>query len=57
MIVKMRPVWDIIANVLNEIAGNENHLLKAINEAESKIANQSFLQRALQLKGEREIDK
>lgn len=57
MIIKMKPVWDIMANVLSEIADNENHLLKAINEAESKIANQSFLQRALQLKGEREIDK
>lgn len=52
MIIKMKPVWDIMANVLSEIADNENHLLKAINEAESKIANQSFLQRALQLKNE-----
>lgn len=50
LILKMRPVWDIISEVLNEITDNENNLLKAINEAESKIANQSFLQRALQLK-------
>lgn len=52
MILKMKPVWDIMTSVLNEIADNENHLLKAINEAENKIANQSFLQRALQLKSE-----
>jgi DNA-binding MarR family transcriptional regulator len=51
LILKMKPVWDIISEVLNEITDNENNLLKAINEAESKIANQSFLQRALQLKG------
>jgi DNA-binding MarR family transcriptional regulator len=50
LILEMKPVWDIISEVLNEITDNENNLLKAINEAESKIANQSFLQRALQLK-------
>lgn len=53
LILKMKPVWDIISDVLNEITDNENNLLKAINEAESKIANQSFLQRALQLKESR----
>lgn len=50
LILKMKPVWDIMTTVLNEIADNQNNLLKAINEAENKIANQSFLQRALQLK-------
>ncbi|MFV8326179.1 MarR family winged helix-turn-helix transcriptional regulator [Flavobacterium sp. ZS1P14] len=50
LILKMKPVWDIMTSVLNEIADNQNNLLKAINEAENKIANQSFLQRALQLK-------
>ncbi len=53
LILKMKPVWDIISEVLNEITDNENNLLKAINEAESKITNQSFLQRALQLKESR----
>lgn len=50
LIEKMKPVWKLISIVLGEIADNENHLLKAIDEAEEKIANQSFLQRALQLK-------
>lgn len=50
LIEKMKPVWEIISKVLGEIADNENHLLKAINEAEEKIAKQSFLQRVLQLK-------
>lgn len=50
LIEKMKPVWEIISKVLGEISDNENHLLKAINEAEEKIAAQSFLQRALQLK-------
>lgn len=53
LILQMKPVWDIISDVLNEITDNENNLLKAINEAENKIANQSFLQRALQLKESR----
>ena len=50
LIEKMNPVWEIISKVLGEIADNENHLLKAINEAEEKIAKHSFLQRVLQLK-------
>jgi DNA-binding MarR family transcriptional regulator len=50
LILKMQPVWGIMIEVLNEITDNQNNLLKAINEVESKIANQSFLQRALQLK-------
>jgi len=52
LIEKMKPVWKIISRVLEEIANNENHLLKAINEAEEKIAKQSFLQRVLQLKSQ-----
>jgi DNA-binding MarR family transcriptional regulator len=50
LIAQMKPAWDIIFAALSEIADNQNNLLKAINEAESKIANQSFLQRALQIK-------
>lgn len=50
LIEKMKPAWEIISKVLEEIADNENHLLKAINEAEEKITKQSFLQRVLQLK-------
>ncbi len=50
LIMKMRPVWDVMITVLTEITDNQNNMLKAINEAEEKIATQSFLQRALQLK-------
>jgi MarR family transcriptional repressor of mepA len=46
----MRPVWDLMVSVMSEITDNQNNLLKAINEVEEKLANQSFLQRALQLK-------
>jgi MarR family transcriptional repressor of mepA len=50
LILKMRPVWDLMVSVMSEITDNQNNLLKAINEVEEKLANQSFLQRALQLK-------
>lgn len=52
LIVKMKPVWDLMSSVLKEITDNQNNLLQAINEAENKIKQQSFLQRALQLKSE-----
>ena len=50
LIEKMKPVWELMSKILGDIADNENNLLKAIDEAEEKIANQSFYQRALQLK-------
>ncbi|REC78552.1 MarR family transcriptional regulator [Chryseobacterium elymi] len=52
LIEKMKPVWELVSKVLGEIADNENHLLAAINEAEEKIAMQSFYQRAMQMKKE-----
>jgi len=52
LILKMKPVWDIMKSALTEIAANQNNLLQAINEAENKIMHQSFLQRALHLKSE-----
>jgi MarR family transcriptional repressor of mepA len=50
LIGNMKPVWELMSAVLGDIADNENNLLKAIDEVEEKIANQSFYQRALQLK-------
>lgn len=50
LIEKMKPVWELMAQILGDIADNKNNLLTAIDEAEEKIANQSFYQRALQVK-------
>lgn len=50
LIDKMKPVWELMSQVLGDIADNQNNLLAALNEAEEKIMNQSFYQRALQLK-------
>lgn len=54
LIEKMKPVWELVSKVLGEIADNKNNLLAAINEAEEKIAEQSFYQRALKMKKESE---
>lgn len=50
LIEEMKPVWELMSQVLSDIADNTNNLLTAIDEAEEKLANQSFYQRALQLK-------
>lgn len=50
LIEKMKPVWELISTILGEIADNNNHLLRAIEEAEEKLTAQSFLQRAIQMK-------
>ncbi|CAM4385187.1 MarR family protein [Pedobacter westerhofensis] len=50
LVLQMQPVWEIMIVVLNDITGNPNNMLKAITEFEEKIANQSFLQRALEQK-------
>ncbi|MGU3375071.1 MarR family winged helix-turn-helix transcriptional regulator [Chryseobacterium sp. M5A1_1a] len=50
LIEKMKPVWELMSQILGDIADNQNNLLTAIDEAEQKIAHQSFYQRAMQLK-------
>ena len=50
LVVKMQPVWSVMKNTLNEISDNQNNLLKAIEEAEQKLANQGFFQRISELK-------
>lgn len=50
LILKMKPVWSFMNQALNEIADNQNNLLKAIEEAELKLAKQSFFQRVSELK-------
>lgn len=50
LIDKMKPVWELMSEVLGSISDNQNNLLNAINEAEEKITSQSFYQRAMQVK-------
>ncbi|MEG0926773.1 MULTISPECIES: MarR family winged helix-turn-helix transcriptional regulator [Chryseobacterium] len=55
LIEKMKPVWELMSQILGDLADNQNNLLKAIDETEEKIANQSFYQRALQLKNSNKL--
>ncbi|WES98715.1 MarR family winged helix-turn-helix transcriptional regulator [Chryseobacterium arthrosphaerae] len=50
LIEKMKPVWELMAAVLGDIANNKNNLLTAIDEAEDQLASQSFYQRAMRVK-------
>lgn len=52
LIERMKPVWEIMKAAAAEIADTQNNLMKAIIEAEEKLKQQSFLDRALRLKTE-----
>ena len=52
LVVKMKPVWKVMKNALNEITDNQNNLLKAIEETEQNLIRKGFLQRASELKTE-----
>jgi DNA-binding MarR family transcriptional regulator len=53
LIVRMKPIWEIMKAAAAEIADTQNNLMKAITEAEEKLKQQSFLERALRLKAEK----
>jgi DNA-binding MarR family transcriptional regulator len=53
LIVRMKPTWELMKAAAAEIADTQNNLMKAITEAEEKLKQQSFLERALRLKAER----
>jgi len=53
LIVRMKPTWEIMKAAAAEIADTQNNLMKAITEAEEKLKQQSFLERALRLKAEK----
>jgi len=50
LVTKMQPVWQVMKKALNEITDNQNNLLKAIEEAEQKLASQGFFQRISETK-------
>lgn len=52
LIERMKPVWEIIRAAAVEITNTQNNLMKAIGEAEEKLKQQSFLDRAQRIKTE-----
>ena len=52
LVFQMQPVWEIMKTALEAIINNNDHLLKAIDQAEEALNKQSFLQRAAALKNQ-----
>ncbi|MFC3560898.1 MarR family winged helix-turn-helix transcriptional regulator [Pedobacter jamesrossensis] len=50
LVATMQPIWKVIESALDEIASNNDNLLRAIDQAEEALVKQSFLQRAMALK-------
>ena len=46
----MQPIWKNIESALSEISSNNDNLLRAIDQAEESLKQQSFLQRAMAFK-------
>jgi DNA-binding MarR family transcriptional regulator len=49
LVKQMQPVWGIMVDAITELTNTKNKLMQAIIEAEAKIQEQSFLQRAQRL--------
>lgn len=54
---KMQPIWKIMQQSIEEIIDTENNLLKAIEEVEARLLQQSFFQKVLSIKLKKEISK
>ncbi|AYL97504.1 MarR family winged helix-turn-helix transcriptional regulator [Mucilaginibacter celer] len=52
LIERMKPVWGIMKAAAAELTDTQNNLMKAITEAEEKIKQQSFFDRAQRIKTE-----
>jgi DNA-binding MarR family transcriptional regulator len=50
LVERMRPIWEIIKAAAAELTNTQNNLMKAIDEVEGQIAEQSFFARAQRLK-------
>ncbi len=46
LVKQIQPVWELISSVTTEFLNTDNHLLKAVEEVEEQLDNQSFYQRA-----------
>jgi DNA-binding MarR family transcriptional regulator len=51
MITLIEPVWKIIISATTELMATKNDLMQAIEEVEAQMKQESFLDRALRIKG------
>lgn len=50
LVLQMQPVWNVMIEALNSLTDTTNNLMKAIEEVEEKMEQQSFYQRAQSIK-------
>jgi len=50
LVTEMQPVWKVMVEALNSLTETTNNLMKAIEEVEEKMEQQSFYQRAQSIK-------
>ena len=50
LISQMQPVWKVMTEALAALTNTQNNIMKAIEEVEQKMAEQSFFQRAQSIK-------
>jgi MarR family transcriptional repressor of mepA len=50
MVEQVKPVWKVITEAITELTQTKNNLMKAINEFETQMKEESFFQRAQRIK-------
>ena len=50
LVIQMQPVWKVMLEALASLTDTTNNLMKAIEEVEEKMEQQSFYQRAQSIK-------
>jgi DNA-binding MarR family transcriptional regulator len=50
LVTQMQPVWKVMVEALTSLTDTTNNLMKAIEEVEEKMEQQSFYQRAQSIK-------
>jgi len=53
IVEQIKPVWKVITEAITELAHTKNNLMKAINEFEKQMQQESFYQRAQRLKNKK----
>jgi len=50
LVEQIKPVWKVITEAITELTQTKNNLMKAINEFETKMKEESFFQRTQRIK-------
>ena len=53
MVEQIKPVWKVITAAITEMTQTKNNLMKAINEFEVQMRQESFYQRAQRIKSKK----